>query len=511
MVGKLGDTLPEVLLPYQRDLLQTMGAHKVVVCEKSRRIGATWAVAAHAVLTAGSQRGHGGQDVFYLGYNLDMTREFVDTCAMWSRSFAIAADAVEEFLFHETAEGGADHAIQAFRIRFASGFEIVALCSRPRSLRGRQGYVIIDEAAFHDELEEVLKAALALLIWGGSVLIISTHDGVDNAFNQLVEDCRAGRRKFAVVRTTFDDAVALGLYRRRCLADGSEWTEDGEREWADEIRDFYGDAATEELDCIPRATGGRYLPRTLLEARASADVTVVRWTLPDAFVDASEEERQRSIRNRCIEELAPLIAAQSEQWRSFLGMDFGRSGDLSVLWPVVVRDDLTRHTPFILELRNVPFSSQQQILWWLCDTLSRFSGAAIDARGNGQHLAEITRQRYGASIIAEVMLSEPWYREHMPRLKAALEDVQFDLPRDADVIDDLRSLEVIRGIARVPEHRGGTKGAPRHGDAAIAAALCLFAAATLDGGPIEFAADGGLVSLDGFAGDLGRSDLTGWM
>lgn len=505
----LGTSLPDVLLPYQRELLAATAANKVVVVEKSRRIGATWAVAADAVLTAGAQRAAGGQDVFYLGFNLDMTREFIDTCATWARAFAGAAAEVREFLFREVDERGADRAIQAFRINFASGFEIVALTSRPRSLRGRQGYVIVDEAAFHDELDELLKAALALLMWGGKVLLISTHDGVDNPFNQLVTECRAGKRRFAVVRITLDDAIQQGLYRRICLAQGTEWSEAAERAWVDELRDFYGDAASEELDCIPRASGGRYLARTLLEARTDADIPVVRWTLPDDFVDRSEHERVEHIATRCREELAPLLATLPERWRAYLGMDFGRSGDLSVLWPVLIRDDLSRRTPFVLELRNVPFSAQQQVLWWLCDGL-RAAGVALDARGNGQHLAEITRQRYGASVVAEVMLSEGWYREHMPRLKAALEDAQLDLPRDAQILDDLRALEVVRGVARVPDHRSGSRTAPRHGDAAIAVALALFAAATLDGGPIEFVASGGLVSLDGFAGVGKRPDLTGW-
>lgn len=33
-------------------------------------------------------------------------------------------------------------------------------------------------------------------------------------------------------------------------------------------------------------------------------------------------------------------------------------------------------------------------------------------------------QRYGASRIQQVMLSEGWYREHMPPVKAALEDAR---------------------------------------------------------------------------------------
>lgn len=509
LVG-LGSTLPEVLLPYQRELLQATATNSVVICEKSRRIGATWGVGADAVLTAGAEKRSGGMDVFYVGYNLDMTREFIDTCAMWARAFASAAADIEEFLFREQDASGADRAIQAFRIRFASGFEITALCSRPRSLRGRQGYVIIDEAAFHDELDELLKAALAFLIWGGKVLVISTHDGVDNAFNALVTETRAGKTKYALIRTTFDDALRAGLYRRVCLVRGKEWTQAGEAQWAREIRDLYGDAASEELDCVPRRSGGRYLARTLLEARA-VDVPVLRWEVPDAFVDKSELERATECEAFCVEQILPLIKQLPLNARSFLGEDFGRSGDLSVLWPMLLEPSLRRRTPFVVELRNVPFRQQEQLLFFLVDRLPRFGGAAFDARGNGQYLAEVARQRYGAAAIAEVKLSEGWYREHMPPMKSALEDGLLDLPRDVDVLDDLRSLEVINGVARVPEK--STKGSTgqRHGDSAIALAMAVFASRTLDGGPIELSFAGERITSGAFAGDSGMTKtLAGW-
>lgn len=496
-----GVDLPSVLLPYQVDLIQATAAHQVVVCEKSRRIGATWGVAADAVLAAGADRKSGGQDVFYIGYNRDMTREFIDTCAMWARSFLGAVVEVGEFLFKEQDHDGAEREIQAFRINFASGFEIVALCSRPRSLRGRQGYVIIDEAAFHDELTELLKAALALLIWGGKVLIISTHDGADNAFNQLCEEIRAGKVPYKLVRITFADALDQGLYRRVCLTRGIAWAEQGQDEWAQGIREFYKDAAGEELDCIPRDSGGRYLPRTLLEARAT-EAPVIRWKRDAGFVDLSETERERQVREFCDLELKPLLTVLPGECRHFLGEDFGRTGDLTVLWLLTLTRTMDRHTPFVVELRNVPFTAQQQIVNYVCDRLPGFAGAAFDARGNGQFLAEVTRQRYGAHCIDEVMLSEGWYREHMPPFKSALEDGTLDLPRDSFLIDDFRGLEVIRGVARVGDRSTDTQG-KRHGDGAIAACLAHYASRTLDAGPIRFASDGRLTALGAFEDNIG--------
>lgn len=512
MVTAAAPALPDVLLPYQRELLEATGKHQVVVVEKSRRIGATWGIAADAVLTAGAERKSGGQDVFYIGYNQEMTREFIDTCAMWAKSFLAVAVEVKEFLFKEQSETAGDREIQAFRITFASGFEIVALCSRPRSLRGRQGYVIIDEAAFHDEIDELLKAALALLIWGGRVLIISTHNGVENPYNQLIEDCRAKRKPYHLVRVTFDDAVRQGLYRRVCLSRGLAWTQEAEDAWVKEIRSFYGDAALEELDCVPMASGGKYIARSVLEARAT-EAPVLRWTAPDGFVDMPEDARIADCKAWCDEHIAPALAGVNTSGvRSYVGEDFARSGDLTVMWPAIVQQDARLVTPFVLELRNVPFKQQEQVLFYLIDALPRFAGAALDARGNGQYLAEVTRQRYGAECIAEVMLSEGWYREHMPRLKSSLEDDTFSIPRDADLIDDLRSLEVVNGVARVPEKARKTATGQRHGDAAVAAALVVFAAATLEGGPLAFFVSGSTESLGAFSGygELEQRDWTGF-
>lgn len=472
-----------VLLPYQQRLLATTAVNRVTLFEKSRRIGATWGIGAQAVLTSGAARTEGGMDTFYIGYNLDMAREFVDVCGMWARNLNLGAGEVGEFLFTEQDEKGVERSIQAFRITFASGFEIVALASRPRSLRGRQGFVIIDEAAFHDDLNALLKAALALLIWGGRILIISTHDGNENPFNLLIEECRAGKKPFAVLRTTFDEAVEEGVYRRVCLKLRQPWSAEAEAAWKAEIRAFYGDGAGEELDVIPREGGGKYLPLHLIEARASRDIPVLRWACDQKFVHLPEHQRTAAALAWCEEVVRPHLERLNPLLRSAFGLDFARVGDLSVLWPVQVMPNLVRATPFTIELRNVPFDQQREILFYVGDRLPRLSAGALDSTGNGAYLAEKAIQRWGAHRIEGIHLTEGWYRENMPRVKAAFEDAGFTIPADEGVVGDWRSLEVIRGVARVPEKRSTAKGedkdkagGQRHGDAAIAGSLCIYAA-----------------------------------
>lgn len=480
---------PAALMAYQQRWVADPSPLKVI--EKSRRTGLTWGEAADDVLSAAAARNAGGQNVYYIAYNQDMTIEYIQACAMWARAFNYAADAIEEGFWDD--EDDADKHIKTFTIRFpASGFRIVALSSRPSNLRGRQGIIVIDEAAFHDKLAELLKAALAMLIWGGKVRVISTHNGSDNPFNELVTDIRAGRRKGTVHRVTFQEAVAGGLYRRVCLRLGKTWTAEDETSWMAGVYAFYGDGAAEELDCIPANSGGAWLSRALIESRMSADTPVLRWECKPGFELLADHIRAADCRDWLEAQMAPLLQTLPAEAISFDGEDFGRTGDLSVHVPLIQHQNLVRRVPFTVELRNVPFRQQEQVGFYLLDRLPRFMGGAFDARGNGQYLAEVAMQRYGADRIQQVMLFEGWYREHMPPVKAALEDGTLDgLPKDADTLADLRAVQVVRGVPRVPDSRstGEDKG-KRHGDVAVAVALAYYASRELAGAPIEFMSDG---------------------
>ncbi|NRA85789.1 MAG: hypothetical protein HRU28_00045 [Rhizobiales bacterium] len=476
----LGDLdLPEVFLPYQKDLFSSTDAYSVTVYEKSRRTGITWAAAADAVMHASKRKSSKGMDVFYIGYNFEMAREFIDECAKWAKSLLNVSLSVEEYIFSNVInndEGQKD--IKAFRISFASGFEIVALPSSPRVLRGKQGYVIIDEAAFHDNLVELLKAAFALIMWGGKVLIISTHDGIDNPFNQLVEDIRKDRdgfEKYNLLRVTFDEAIDAGLYERICFVSNQEYNRVLEGVWRAEILAFYGDAADEELNVIPRSSTGGWLPYTLIDARMNKDIPVIRIERPDEFKHVNPIMREQEIGDWLEKEVKPLLDKLPQNLRHALGGDFGRSGDGSDFWPLTISQNTARHTPFLIEIHNLPFSEQQQILFYICDHLPNKIGIALDARGIGMQMSEACRDRYG-SMVHEIQASESWYRDNMPPFKAALEDDVLSLPRDADIEADLRSVEIIRGIPRVPEKRKkGKNGKQRHGDSVIAGVMALFA------------------------------------
>lgn len=468
------DAPPPVLLGYQQRWVTDDSPLKVA--EKSRRIGLTWAEAADDVLIASEE---GGSNVFYISATQDMALEYIEACAMWARAYDLAAGEVEEGIFLDDG----DKEIKTYRIDFPkSGKRIVALSSRPANLRGKQGVIVIDEAAFAPDLPGLIKAAMAMLMWGDKVRIISTHNGEDNIFNELINEIRAGKRKGSVHRVAFGDAVADGLFRRVCLRKGRPWSQEAEDAWVADVRDFYGDDAAEELDVVPAKGGGVYLPLALVEARMApvgATQPIIRQRWPDEFGLLPEPVRAAEVDAWLQEVVAPELAKLDKNRRHGFGQDFARVGDLSVVTVLEEGTDLVERSRLVIEIGNCPFAQQRQIVKFIGDNLPRFHSAAMDATGNGADLAEFAADTFGHSRVEQVKLSDAFYLANMPRFKAALEDATLDnLPRDDQCRDDLRAIKKIDGVPKLGRAKTQTadgKKVQRHGDFAISLFLAHYA------------------------------------
>jgi phage FluMu gp28-like protein len=219
----------------------------------------------------------------------------------------------------------------------------------------------------------------------------------------------------------------------------------------------------------------------------SPDVPVLRWTQKAEFATQTQEIREAVCEAWLRENVEPHLLQLDRNLPSSLGQDFGRSGDLSVILPIQTYPNLIRRAPFGLELRNIPYEQQRQVLFFICDRLPRFRHAALDGRGNGGYLAEVAMQRYGGLRVTSVMATRQWYADNWPRYKAGLEDRQCVLPSSLDWIDDHRMVEYVRGVPQIPDSKKnkGTDGKPRHGDSAIACLMAWFASAQ-EGGEIDY-------------------------
>lgn len=464
-----GDRGTEILLPYQREWVADGSRQKI--SEKSRRVGISWAEALNSVLRAAPREG--AVSTYYLSYNRDMTRQFIRDCAQWAERLEAACSAVTE---EELLDG--ERAVKAFRIDFASGAEICALPSEAYVLRSKKGRVVFDEAAFCRNFDGVIKAAQALLIWGGQLSVISTHNGEDSPFNALVRSVREGRdTSWSLHRTTFREAVAEGLYKRICLVNGTKWSARAQDEWVARIYDIYRDNAAEELDVIPSSGSARYFPRALLDSCARRHIPVIRWDFPDSFLYKGDFSKNAEITRRFRRDAEPLL--QAARGLLFFGLDFARSGDLSVLWCLSQGDGETLDARFVLEVRNCPFREQEQaasLFLRAAKSRGALGGMAVDSRGNGQYLAENLSLDFPGAVEG-VMETPAWYAEWFPKLKALMETEGFTVPDDLHIISDFSAVTLRNGSPHIPDARTRDRDGKntRHGDGAASALLACYA------------------------------------
>ena len=444
------------LLPYQTRWVGDGAGLKVI--EKARRVGISWVEAYDAVKHAGAAT---GGNVYYQAYNREMTRGFIEDCAGWARTLQIAAGTMDETLIED---GG--RSVYVFRIAFASGHEILAMTSAPRAFRskGRPGNLaIVDEAAFVDDLGQVLKAALAFRVWGGRAHVISTHNGEANPFATLCRDLREGARPGSLHRITLKEALSQGLFRRIVEARSQPWSATAEDVWEADLRAEYGTHAGEELDCIPAAGAGAWLGWEAI--RACEDRTAGD---PAAFAGGTATVGVDVARRRDL-----WVAAVLE-----------RVGD--VLW---LRE---------LEVRQgIPFSQQRAIVG---DLAARYrpDRIAVDQTGMGEAVVEQLQEDLGRTVVDGVLMTGPRRLDVATALREAVEDRRLRLPHDAELRRDLHSVRAEAGPTGAPRLMAERSGTDGHADRFWAIALAC-AAARESASPVEGTSAGPRVaSLAGF-------------
>ena len=433
---------PRTLLPYQARWVQDRAGLKVI--EKSRRIGLSWAESYDCVMHAG----RGAGDVYYQSYARDMTRGFIDDCAAWAQALQAGAAAVGETLI----DLGDGSTVQAFRLSFGSGKAIVAMSSSPRGFRskGRPGdRAVLDEAAFVDNLDEVLAAALAFRMWGGTVHVLSTHNGESSPFAVLVRDVRDATVPGSLHTVRLRDALDEGLYQRICAVTGKAWSPEAEVAWEAGLRAEYGARAGEELDCIPSAGAGAWLA----------------WALIRGAEDAAAGDPEGY-------DGGPV----------FIGVDIARRRDL---WVAVVLETVG-DVLWVRELvarRDIAFSEQRELI---AELVARYRPArlAIDQTGMGEAVVEQLADDHGRSRVEGVLMTGPRRLDVATALREALEDRRLRVPADEALRRDLHAIRAETGPTggpRLVTPRAGTDG---HADRFWALALACAAASDATG-PFE--------------------------
>lgn len=473
------------LRPYQRRVLDDPAPFRFVV--KSRRIGLTYALACGAVIDAMLGR----YETYYSAQTEKDTIQFAQYCRQWGELF--------EELLGEPVFADVPNAKGQKRLRFRSGLDVWTMTSNPRSIHGKQGHAILDEAARYDDLPGFMEAAKPMRMLGGRITLVSTEYHTETAFHQLrlrlEEDDGSDPqlKAWSLHKIFIHDAVRDGFFEYHVVPRGVTdekgrlYTAADADRWTQDQFDDIGEHADSQLLGIPTGANELYLDRPTLIANTDRDLPVLRLKCPPQAAEWSDDER--------LDYLVPFLRdigrVKLDRTRvHFIGGDYGRKGDITSIALVELHAQ-TGHARVVLlvELRNTPTQMQRNVYEAIIDHAPRLSRVVLDAGGVGADLAEDLVREYGRLVrpvriqvgkarpIAEQRKAGTLnYSEILPPLKAAFDENEITIPYDREVLADLMGLRKVDGMPRVPSTRSKDyDGGQRHCDAAVALALALTA------------------------------------
>ena len=437
-------------LPYQRRLIADDSRY--IICEKSRRVGISYAMAYKALLWAIETK----HNVYYAANNFQRGLEFADYCKQFGE--LINLESGEELVRLKSATRD--------KIPVSSGASVVICSSKPDSLRGCTGSVILDEFAFADQPEDLWAAARPVISgmgYAGNVCIVSSHRG-QTFFYRMVEDAKRHQAEvgsFSVHSISIHDALREG-FAIKTPGEHQRHLPDLDRTNAAYIEELKRTVQVsdtifkQEYELEPVSAGTSVLPRVLYDELA--------------IVEGTESELEFG------RKYADL----------YIGVDFGKQ-DQTVMWvleerynPNVAdehmrREFFTRHVAILsgkAAQRQLSLPEQTQyIRRWVGHP--NVVACFVDQGAFGLSIYEDLKATTGK--VKGVTFSQPMKSEMAETLRAFAEHRRIALPSGRNSIkDDVCCVEAIENANRSLSYDG--RSGYGHGDCFWALALAIKAA-----------------------------------
>lgn len=460
-----------MLLDYQRAWLADRS--RIKLAEKSRQIGWTWTDALDAMEEAAA----GENDVWVSSRDELQAKLYVDDSKFWADLYQRGADALG--LQDILDDQGNKHS--AYVLRFPGGKNIHSLSSNPDAQAGKRGTRKLDEFALHKDPKRLYDIAYPGITWGGSLDIFSTHRGAANYFNTLIREIVEGGnpKNISHHKVTLEDALAQGLLFKlqQRLPAGDPRLDMDEQAYFDHIRAGATDeeAFLQEYMCIPEDEGSAFITQDMLEACSYTAADNLRIVTEDVWDDI--KGRKGSIRYLLHRDLGRDDLAP-DSWISrdlYLGIDYGRHKDLTVVWLIEKVDGLI-FTRAVIEMFRVPFWRQAREYFPLIRIARR---SCLDETGMGSKPVEDAQREFGQYKVEGVVFSEPVKADLAYPIRAAFEDKSIRIPYDKQTHADFRMIKketTAAGNLRFVGEKSA--GADSHADRFWAFGLALHAGKT---------------------------------
>jgi len=372
-------TVSKILLPYQQEIYKGIESHKYSVILAARQTGKSFIVSLWAFFRALELPNH---TILVISPSERQSKNLIDKVKLHIQAVQrVKAQIVE------------DAKLNSLEVRFPNGSRIIALPSKPETVRGFSGDVIMDEAAFFEQGMEVYQAVFPTITRKAhyKLIAISTPKGKSDLFYFLWQTAENNQLWFKY-KLTILDAVKKGLnididQLRQGIKNEDAWKTEYMCEFIDEA--------------------GAFLPYELIQSCETEGIKVE--SLKDLEGDV------------------------------YLGIDIGRKHDLTVISVLEKLGDVLylRKQEII---KNLPFREQFNIIDHYCNFARR---VAIDNTGLGMQLSEELQQKWGEIKVLPITFTAKTKEELATKLKSKFQDKLIRIYPDKDLREDLHSVQKI--------------------------------------------------------------------
>jgi phage FluMu gp28-like protein len=404
----------DLLYPLQRGFVDDASPYKLLVA--TRQWGKSTCTGGEAVHNAITDP---GTKWVCMSKGERQSVEWLDKSKEWLGAYQmVIEDVVEE------RGGVAEALLRSAEIHLANGSKIIAIPANPSTARGYSANVILDEFAYHEDPDAIWAAMFPattnklagtfLARWRAmlsgestdirrelKLRIVSTFNGRNNKFYSLYE--KAAENGYSVHKVTIWDAIKDGMpldaeKLRKALDDPDAWAQ--------------------EYECEPMDSSTVLLPYELIASCESTEATTMR---PPEFWETRHH---------------PLPI--------FLGLDFARKRDLSVLWSNAKAGDVD-HALEVLEMKSMSTPAQVEMIRPRIKAAQRIS---VDYTGPGVGMGDYLVQEFGEwaperhlyGKVELVTFSNPVKVDLMSKLRMAFEARRVRVPVDRTIREDLHSV-----------------------------------------------------------------------
>ena len=432
----------DLLLPYQRKWADDDTRFKIGLM--ARQVGKDFSSGEEGIRDCYQAELRGDKTTWLIAAPSErQSMESLEKWKEWTEAYKLAIADIQE---ERTDPKNSESLIKSSTIVFPHGSRVIAVPGRPETVRGFSANILATEFAFFEDPDKTWRALLPSItnpLRGGlkKCRLISTPNGLGNKFHDLwSKNYQTEGAKWSCHKVTITDAVAQGLpvdveELRAALDDADGWAQEYDP------LDFLDTASV----LLP------YEMLALIENTLATEAAPVGFWTTNHFVDPID-----------------------------LGIDFGRTKDLTVSWALQTAGGVFKMTREVLCLLKMSTPDQVDILRPRIRAARR---VALDYTGPGVGMGDYLVKEFGEwkpeehkfGKIELCNFTNKFKVDIFPKLRMEAERRTLGIPVSRVIREDLHSMNRIAlaggGITYKAPHT-----ADGHADRCTGLALAVHAA-----------------------------------